>query len=493
MSALYTLGLKEVRDKLATGELSAEETTRACLERMDQTEPRLNALISRCDEQALAQAKKLDAAGPKPDRPLWGVPITLKDAIVTKGMRTTAASRMLEHFVPCYDAFVVERLREAGAIIIGKTNMDEFAMGSSTESSAFGASHNPWNTSRIPGGSSGGSAASVAACQCFASIGSDTGGSIRQPAALCGCVGLKPTYGRVSRYGLMALASSMDQIGTLARNVEDCALLLNILAGHDARDATSAPRPADDYLAQLAPARAKGLKGLRLGVPQEFFTTGLASEVEDACRQSLSLAEELGAQLVPVSLPLTALAPAVYYIVLMAEASSNMATFDGIRFGYRAANAQDLDELYIRSRRVFGDEVQRRIMLGAYVLSSGYYDAYFKKAAQVRRLIQQNFMSALQNCDMICGPVSPITAWPLGEDTKDLLTIYLRDIYTLPANLAGLPALSLPIGLGAQSRMPVGLQFIGRPFDEANLLAAAHSLEAALPPTAYEQCLVDNN
>jgi aspartyl-tRNA(Asn)/glutamyl-tRNA(Gln) amidotransferase subunit A len=480
MTALHQLSLVEIRDRLARGEVSSEDVTRACQAQIERTEPRINALLSRRDNAALEEAKTLDSRGPDSSRPLWGVPFTLKDALVAKDMPTTAASRMLKNFVPCYDAFVVKRLREAGAIILGKTNMDEFAMGSSTEFSAFGPSKNPWDTTRVPGGSSGGSAASVAACQCFASLGSDTGGSIRQPAAFCGCVGLKPTYGRVSRYGGIALASSLDQIGPLARSVEDCALVLSIIAGHDPRDATSSPLPVDDYMAALQ-AR-KDLKGIRIGLPGEFLGKGLSEEVEHACRYALDLAKQLGAEIVPVSLPLTHLAAAVYYILLTAEASSNLARFDGICYGYRAQGAQELEELYVRTRsEAFGEEVKRRIMLGTYVLSSGYYDAYYKKAAKVRRLVRQDFETAFARCDIICGPVSPLTAWHSGEQNPDPLSLYLRDMYTLPVNLAGLPGLSLPVRLGEQSRMPTALQLIGRPFGEATLLSAAHVLQAALP------------
>ena len=477
---LCQLSLMEIRDRLAKGELSAEDVTRSCLTQIERTEPRINALLSRRDDDALEEAKTLDRRGPDSSRPLWGIPLTLKDSLVTKDMPTTAASRMLENFTPCYDAFVVKRLREAGAIILGKANMDEFAMGSSTEFSAFGPSKNPWDITRVPGGSSGGSAASVAAYQCFASLGSDTGGSIRQPAAFCGCVGLKPTYGRVSRYGGIALASSLDQIGPLARSVEDCALVLSVIAGHDPRDATSSPLPVDNYVAAL---KAKNdLKGIRIGLPKEFLTNGLSEEMESACRDALDLAKQLGAEIVAVSLPLTHLATAVYYIIVMAEASSNLARFDGVRYGRRAEGVQELEELYVRTRsEAFGEEVKRRIMLGTYVLSSGYYEAYYKKAAQVRRLIQQNFETAFTQCDIVCGPVSPLTAWHLGEQDQDPLSLYLRDVYTLPVNLAGLPGLSLPVRLGTQSRMPTALQLIGRPFGEAALLSAAHVLQTALP------------
>ena len=480
MTALHQLSLVEVRDRLAQGEARAEEVTRACLAHVERTEPRLNALLSRRDDAALEEAKNLDRQGPDASRPLWGVPFTLKDALCTKDMPTTAASRMLENFTPSYDAFVVKRLREAGAVILGKTNMDEFAMGSSTEFSAFGPSKNPWDITRTPGGSSGGSAASVAACQCFASLGSDTGGSIRQPAAFCGCVGLKPTYGRVSRYGCIALGSSLDQIGPLTRTVEDCALVLSVIAGHDPRDATTSPLPVDDYMAALK--TGKDLKGIRIGLPKELLAEGLTEEMEQSCREAVDMAQHLGAEIVPVSLPLTHLATAVYYIIVMAEASSNLARYDGVHFGRRARGVQALEELYARSRSEgFGEEAKRRIMLGTYVLSSGYYDAYYKKAAQVRRLIQRDFETAFGQCDIVCGPVSPLTAWPLGEEDMDPLSVYLRDVYTLPVNLAGLPGLSLPLRLGTQSRMPTALQLIGRPFAESSLLRAAHALLAALP------------
>ncbi len=476
------LSLKDARDRLAAGTLRAEDVTRACLERIRASEPRIHALLAVREAEALAEAKALDAQGPDPSRPLWGVPVTVKDALLTRGTRTTAASKTLENFVPFHDAFVVERLREAGAILLGKTNMDEFAMGSSTEYSAFGPTRNPWDTARVPGGSSGGSAASVAARQCFASLGSDTGGSIRQPAAFCGCVGFKPTYGRVSRYGVIALGSSLDQVGPLARSVEDCAIVLSVIAGHDPRDAACAPRPAEDFTAALHEREKTGLKGLRLGLPKEFFRPGLEAEVEETCRTALDAARAAGAEIVPVSLPRTELAAAVYYIIMMAEGSSNMARYDGIRYGYRADNVKDLEDLYLRSRtEAFGREVQRRIMLGTYVLSSGYYDAYYRKAAQVRRLIQQDFEAAFTQCDLICGPVSPLVAWASGEENEDVMSVYLRDIYTLPVNLAGLPGLSLPAGLGRQSGMPVGFQLIGRPFDETTLLGAAHALSQTLP------------
>ena len=381
--------------------------------------------------------------------------------------------------MPVYDAFAVQRLREAGAVILGKNNLDEFAMGSTTENSAYKTTHNPWDLQRVPGGSSGGSAASVAACQCFASLGSDTGGSIRQPASLCGCTGIKPTYGRVSRYGLIAYGSSLDQIGPLGRSVADCARVLGVIAGHDQRDATCDPRPVDDYAAAAA---APSLKGARLGLPREFYADGLAPEVRAVCENAIETARAAGAGIVEVSLPHTHAAIATYYIIAMAEASSNLARFDGVRYGHRAADVRQLAELYVRSRSEgFGQEVKRRILLGTYVLSSGYYDAYFRKAAQVRRLIRDEYLAALEQCDALLAPVSPVTAWELGCHSADPLQMYLMDAYTLSLNLAGLPGLSLPVGMTAESNMPVGMQLIGKAFDEAGLFRLGAGLEAALP------------
>lgn len=464
MTDLLQASLAEVRGKLARREVSAEAVAKASLERIAATEPDIHALIT-VHEQALEEARALDAQGPDPSKPLWGVPVTVKDAIATKGLRTTAGSNILGNFTPFYDAFVVEKLKAAGAVIVGKNNMDEFAMGSSTENSAFGPTRNPRDPERVPGGSSGGSAASVAACQCYASLGTDTGGSIRQPAALCGCVGLKPTYGRVSRYGVIAYGSSLDQVGPLTRTVEDAAIMLSVIAGHDKRDSTSSPRPVDAYTLSRS-----DLKGVRLGVPREFMAEGLDGPVAAACRDALDRARDLGAELVDVSLPhATRHAIAAYYIVAMAEASSNLSRFDGVRYGYRAADAASLDDLYCRSRSEgFGQEVQRRILLGTYVLSAGYYDAYYKKAAQVRRLIREDYLAALGSCDALFGPVSPVTAWKLGSIIDDPLKMYLMDIYTVSLNLAGLPGLSFPVG--EAEGLPVGMQLIGRDFDESTLL-----------------------
>ncbi|GAB6111072.1 Asp-tRNA(Asn)/Glu-tRNA(Gln) amidotransferase subunit GatA [Desulfomicrobium salsuginis] len=479
MSQLFDLSLTRVRDLLRSGEVTAEAATAACLERIAATEPAIDALLHVAGEAALDQARAMDQAGPDAGRPLWGVPVTIKDVLATEGLPTTCGSRILENFVPVYDAHCVARLKEAGAIIIGKANMDEFAMGSSTENSAYKVTKNPWNTGRVPGGSSGGSAASVASGQCFASIGTDTGGSIRQPASFCGIVGLKPGYGRVSRRGLVAYGSSLDQAGPMTRTVADAGLVLQVIAGHDPKDSTSIDAPVPDYLEAI---RGASLKGLRLGLPEQYWGEGLSAEVDAACRGAVDLAASLGAEIVPVSLPHTEYAIATYYILAMAEASSNLARFDGVRYGRRSTKSVDLATMYTRSRcEGFGEEVMRRIMLGTYVLSAGYYDAYYKKAAQVRRLIRQDFLNALGKCDLICGPACPTTAFAIGENTADPLQMYLTDIFTISLNLSGLPGMSLPVGLGRDTGMPVGLQLFAGNLQEAPLLAAAAVLEANLP------------
>lgn len=483
MGKIIQMPLTEAASKLQKRELSAAEVTKACLERIEQTEPDIQALITVAGEDALKEASRMDREGPDSERPLWGVPLIIKDAISTKGLRTTAASRILEDFIPIYDAYVITRLKEAGAIILAKANMDEFAMGSATENSAFMKTRNPWNIRRVPGGSSGGSAASVAACQAFAALGSDTGGSIRQPASFCGCVGLKPTYGRVSRFGLFAFASSMDQIGPIARTVRDCAAILNIIAGHDSRDNTSSPEPVDNYLAAIdQPASGKLFAGIKIGFPEEFFGAGLDSDVRDACIAALKAAQAEGAELIRIALPDPNVATATYYVLSMAEASSNLARYDGVRYGRRAPGDATIDELYLKSRsQGFGQEVKRRIMLGSYVLSAGYYDAYFKKAAQVRRLIFDAYREAFEKCDVIAMPVAPVPAWELGSHELDPLRLYLMDAYTLPANLAGLPGIAIPVGLGAKSHMPIGLQLAGKPFGESMLLKVADNFEKSMP------------
>jgi len=479
MSELYTKTLTEMAGLLQSKEVTVSEAVRDCLDRIEATEPAVKALITVMGDEAMKQAEVMDREGPDAGKSLWGVPIVLKDLLVTKGTRTTCASKILENFVPFYDGTAVVKLREAGAVIIGKANMDEFAMGSSTENSAFFQTNNPWDTDRVPGGSSGGSGATVAAGQCFAALGTDTGGSIRLPASFCGIVGLKPTYGRVSRFGLIAYGSSLDQIGPMTRSVEDAARLLQVLAGHDPRDSTSVDREVPDYLAGLG---KDSLEGTTIGLPEEYWGEGLDAEVEAACQEAIAKAEALGAKTVPVKLGLTDYAIATYYIIAMAEASSNLSRFDGVRFGYRNKDAEELIDMYTASRTEgFGDEVQRRIIMGTYVLSSGYYDAYYNKAAKVRRLLREDFEKAFEQCDLIAGPVCPTTAFKSG-DKADPLQMYLMDIFTISANLAGLPGMSLPVGLGKDSGMPVGLQLMGPAFGEAEMLSVADCLERNLEP-----------
>ncbi|MDD6088160.1 MAG: Asp-tRNA(Asn)/Glu-tRNA(Gln) amidotransferase subunit GatA [Desulfovibrionaceae bacterium] len=475
--ALLQLSLRNARERLRNRENTSEELVSACLSRIHATEPDLNALITVRDE-ALEEARQIDKSGIDAKKPLHGIPVTVKDAIVTSGIRTTAGSRILQNFIPFYDAEVVRRLREAGAIIVGKNNMDEFAMGSSTENSSYGPAHNPANTECVPGGSSGGSAASVAAFQCYASLGTDTGGSIRQPAALCGCVGLKPTYGSVSRYGVIAYGSSLDQVGPLTRTVDDAGIMLSVIAGHDAKDSTSSPSApvvTEDDLSVIA--SRTDLNGVKIGIPREFLSEGLDEGVAAVCRETELHARDLGAEIREVSLPhATREAIAAYYVIAMAEASSNLSRFDGVRYGYRTEAAEDIDDLYTRSRTEgFGKEVQRRILLGTYVLSAGYYDAYYRKAAQVRRLIREDYLAALEQCDVLLAPVSPVTAWKLGSIVEDPLKMYLMDIFTVSLNLSGLPGLSFPAGRAGG--MPVGMQLIGRPFQEKDILSVGHVLE----------------
>lgn len=479
MSDLTSKTLCDIRDLLASGEVKAREAVEACLNRIDETES-LNTLLHTAPDAAMEQAKAMDAAGPDASKPLWGVPLTIKDVLTVKGMPATCASKILQNYNPFFDATSVARLKDAGAIILGKNNMDEFAMGSSNENSAFGVVKNPWDQERVPGGSSGGSAASVAAGQCFGSMGTDTGGSIRQPASFCGVVGLKPTYGRVSRYGLVAFGSSLDQAGPLTRTAKDSALMLQQIAGHDAKDSTCAQQDVPDYLAAIEARR--DLSGLTIGLPKEYWGEGLDAEVEKPLRGAIAKAEELGAKTVEVTLPHTKYAVATYYIVCMAEASSNLARFDGIRYGVRDKEADELIDLYVRSRtQGFGDEVQRRIMVGTYVLSAGYYDAYYRKGAQIRRLIRQDFLDAFEKCDVIAGAACPTPAWKINELTADPLQMYLMDIFTISLNLAGLPGLSMPVGLTESGKLPVGLQLFGPAFAEDTLLSAAHNLEGALP------------
>ncbi len=477
------LTLREAGAGIASKAISSAELVGAAIRRIASTDQRVGAFLSVTAERAQARAADADARAAKGERrsEIDGVPVAVKDLFATRGVATTAGSRILEGFSPPYDAAAVERLERAGAVIVGKLNMDEFAMGSSNENSGFKPCRNPYDLHRTPGGSSGGSAASVAARQVHGSLGTDTGGSIRLPASFCGVVGLKPTYGRVSRYGVVAFASSLDQVGPLARSVEDAAILLGTIAGHDPRDMTSSTRPVDDYLASLE----AGARGLRIGVPREWLGGGVDAGVEKAVRSALATYEKLGARLVDVSLPHTKYGIAAYYLIAPAEASSNLARYDGVRFGARAA-ARGLKEMYSETREQgFGPEVKRRIMLGTYALSAGYYDAYYLRAQKVRTLVRRDFDEAFGTCDLIAGPVAPSVAFPLGERTEDPLRMYLADVFTTTANLAALPGLSVPCGTDAASGMPVGLQLVGRPFDEATLLRAARALErevGALPP-----------
>jgi aspartyl-tRNA(Asn)/glutamyl-tRNA(Gln) amidotransferase subunit A len=475
-TSLTSLSVRQILDGFAKREFSSTDLVQAQLNAISH-DSSLNAFLTVCNESALADATSKDqerAAGSK--LPLLGVPIAIKDSIVTKGIRTTCASKMLANFVPPYDACVIERLRAAGAVVLGKTNLDEFCMGSSTENSAFGPTKNPWDRSRVAGGTSGGSAAAVAAGQAPLALGSDTGGSIRQPASFCGVVGLKPTYGRVSRFGLVAYASSLDQIGPLARNVEDCALLAQIISGKDARDATSSHALVPDWSAQLS----KPIKGMRIGIPKEYFVGSLQPEVAEAVRAALQQLESLGAIAVEVSLPHTQYSLPTYYIIAMAEASSNLARFDGVRYGHRCSQPEDLEDLYCRSRTEgFGEEVKRRIMLGSHVLSSGYYDAYYLKAQKVRALIRQDFTQAFaQKCDLLLCPVAPSTAFKIGEKVSDPMSMYLSDIFTITVNLAGLPALSVPCGFDRQG-LPISFQLIGPDWQEERLLQVGYQYQQA--------------
>ncbi len=474
---LNTLTIAEVRARLQRREVSAREVMQACLDRVGRVDAGLNAFLQCDPTAALAQADAADrriAAGEQ--GALLGVPITLKDVIAVKGHRLSCASRILENFVSPYDATVTERLSAAGAVIFGRANMDEFAMGSSTENSAFSVSRNPWDQERIPGGSSGGSAVAVAADECVGALGSDTGGSIRQPAALCGCVGLKPSYGRVSRYGLVAYASSLDQIGPFAKDVRDAASLLGVISGHDRRDSTSVPEPVPDYVGALN----GDIRGMKLGLPREYLTAGgLDPEVKAAVDAAVGRLQELGAEPVEISLPHTDYAVAAYYIIATAEASANLARFDGIRYG-RRVEGRDPIELYSNTRgQGFGDEVKRRIILGTYVLSSGYYDAYYLRAQKVRTLIRQDFLKAFETVDAIVTPTTPTPAFRVGEKSEDPLQMYLSDIFTLSCNLAGICGVSLPCGFTRSPRLPIGLQLLGKPFGEENILRIAHAYEQA--------------
>ena len=472
------LRIGELAERYRNGEARPTEVVASCLQRIEALDPKVHAYLTLTRESALAQAeaaeKRLKAG--KPLSLLDGVPLAIKDVICTKGVRTTCGSKILAEFVPPYDATVLGRLNAAGAVMLGKTNMDEFAMGSSTENSAFYPTRNPWDLARVPGGSSGGSAAAVAAGFAAGALGSDTGGSIRQPAAFCGTVGVKPTYGRVSRYGLVAFASSLDQIGPFAHDVRGAALLLQAISGHDPLDSTSTDVPVPDYPAALG----QGIQGLRVGIPSEYFIEGTDPEVERAVGAAIEVLRGLGAKTEKVSLPTTEYALAAYYLIAPAEASSNLARYDGVKYGDRAPGSKDLIQMYGRTRAEgFGSEVKRRIMLGTYALSAGYYEAYYGKAQRVRTLVRRDFQQAFERVDVLACPTAPNVAFRLGEK-EDPLQMYLCDIFTIPVNLAGLPGLSLPCGF-TQSGLPIGLQLIGRPFDEATLLSAAHAYEQATP------------
>jgi aspartyl-tRNA(Asn)/glutamyl-tRNA(Gln) amidotransferase subunit A len=478
---VITGSITELARELVSKHLSSVELTTAILERIEAVNPRLNAFLARDRERSLALAKAADdarAAGRA--TPLTGIPIAHKDVLMTAGWKTTCASRMLENFVAPYSAFVVERLADAGMVLVGKTNMDEFAMGSSSENSSFGPVRSPWNTDYVPGGSSGGSAAAVAARLVPAATGTDTGGSIRQPAALSGICGLKPTYGVCSRYGLVAFASSFDTPGPFATSAEDCALLLNAMAGHDPRDSTSLDRPEEDYARLLsAKAPAKPLSGLRLGMPKEYFGAGVDPDVDASVRAAVAELVKLGAATVEVTLPNVELAVPVYYVLAPAEASSNLARFDGVRYGHRAAHYDDLTDMYKKTRTEgFGPEVKRRILVGTYVLSHGYYDAYYLKAQQLRRLLADGFKRAYRDCDVIVGPTAPTAAFPIGAKTDDPVAMYLNDIFTVAGNLTGAPAISIPCGFDRKG-LPIGLQIQGDYFDEALILNVAHRFQQA--------------
>jgi aspartyl-tRNA(Asn)/glutamyl-tRNA(Gln) amidotransferase subunit A len=473
---LCRLTISKVRDLLDKKEISVLDIVNSIYRRIDTVEDKIRAFITITKDKAVEMAataqKKIDKEGKLNKSPLLGMPLAIKDNMCTKGILTTCSSKILYNFIPPYESTVTSKLTGQGYVLIGKTNMDEFAMGSSTENSGFHITKNPWDLERIPGGSSGGSAAAVAADECIAALGSDTGGSIRQPAGLCGVVGMKPTYGRVSRYGLVAFASSLDQIGSITKNVKDCAILLNTISGHDPCDSTSAPVPVPDFTGVLG----RDIKGLKIGIPQEYFIEGIDHEVNMSVKEAVQTLESLGAVPVGVSLPHTGYAIAAYYILATSEASSNLARYDGVKYGLRA-EGKDLMDMYMNTRsQGFGSEVKRRIMLGTYALSSGYYEAYYKKAQQVRTLIMKDFKNALCDVDVMVTPTSPTAAFKIGEKTSDPLQMYLSDIFTISVNLAGVPAISVPCGF-TSNNLPIGLQFIGKHFDEESLIKIAYAYE----------------
>ncbi|MDT8378520.1 MAG: Asp-tRNA(Asn)/Glu-tRNA(Gln) amidotransferase subunit GatA [Desulfotignum sp.] len=479
---LHTLSLAQTSRLLGEKKISSTELTRAFLARIDTSDPTLKCFITVDASEAMAQAASADRQIAQGNHTVFtGIPMALKDLLCTRGLRTTCGSKILENFVPQYDATVVEKLRTSDAVIIGKTNMDEFAMGSSTENSAYFPTRNPWQVDYVPGGSSGGSAAAVAARFCTAALGSDTGGSIRQPASHCGVVGLKPTYGRVSRYGLVSYASSLDQIGPIARTVEDAALVMNLIAGHDPKDSTSAPEPVPDFTGGLVDFDKDGLKGMTVGIPKEYLEMpGIDPDVRAVFDQVRTLMKSLGADIRSVSLPHTEYVVAAYYIIAPCEASSNLARFDGVKYGFRAPGTDDLLEMYKQTKsKGFGAEVQRRIIIGTYALSAGYYEAYYGKASQVRALIMADFARAFETCDILLAPVAPTPAFRIQEKIDDPLTMYLTDIFTLSANMAAVPGISVPAGFSADG-LPIGIQMMANRFDERSLVRAGHGVEKSL-------------
>jgi aspartyl-tRNA(Asn)/glutamyl-tRNA(Gln) amidotransferase subunit A len=487
MSEITRLSVTELSELLQSKTLSAKEAAQAYLSRMDKAEPQVGAYLTVTGEEALKAAENIDSRRMNGESlpPLAGVPMGIKDNICTKGIKTTCASRILSNFEPAYDATAYRKMKDAGCVLLGKMNMDEFAMGSSTENSSVKVTRNPRDLSRVPGGSSGGPAAAVAAGEAAFALGSDTGGSIRQPASFCGVVGMKPTYGSVSRFGLIAFASSLDQIGPLTRNVADSALVLNALCGHDSRDSTSVDRDYPDYMAQMH----KGVKGLRIAVPKEFFGEGIQAPVKMAVEKAAAWYESQGAEIIDVSLPTLKYALPAYYVISSAEASSNLARFDGVRYGFRAEEYEDLNDLYIKTRSMgFGPEVKRRIMLGTFALSAGYFDAYYKKALQVRTKIMEEFSNIFASCQAVLSPVAPTTAYKIGEKTQNPLEMYLGDIYTVPVSIAGLPALSVPCGADGEG-LPIGMQLTGRPFSEPTLYRIAHAYEQENKPVFGEVAL----
>ena len=471
---LYKLTIHELKEKLKRREISARELTLEFIKRIERVEKDIHSFITLTKDDALKQAEDIDnKINAGKDLPLLGIPLAIKDLICIRGVRTTCGSKILSNYIPPYDATVIKKMRESGAIFLGKLNMDEFAMGSSTETSHFGVTRNPWNLDVIPGGSSGGSAASVSADECAGSLGSDTGGSIRQPASMCGITGLKPTYGRVSRFGLVAFASSLDQIGPMTKDVTDTTILMNVISGRDPLDSTSADLPVPDFTKSLL----NNVKGLKIGIPKEYFVEGMDGDVEKSVRDAVELFKKLGAEIKEVSLPHTDYAVSAYYVIASAEASSNLARYDGVKYGYRTDNSKNLLSMYKKTREEgFGAEVKRRIMLGTYTLSSGYYDAYYLKAQKVRTLIKKDFDDAFKNCDILLTPTAPTPAFKIGEKFDNPIQMYLSDIFTISVNLAGVPAISIPCGF-SKDGLPIGLQIIGRHFDEETIIRAAYTFE----------------